>query len=97
LNRQAARSPQPLSEDTYAVLAAALRFAAESGGAFDPCVAPRLREWGYLPRVDEVGMRHGLPAGGGSPERTAKAWKAIELMPDHRVRFHHPLEVDLGG
>jgi thiamine biosynthesis lipoprotein len=48
LNRDAAVRPQQVDPHTYAVFQAALRIAALSGGAFNPCIAPRLEEWGLL-------------------------------------------------
>ena len=45
LNRDAAVGPQQVDPHTYAVFQAALRMAALSGGAFNPCIAPRLEEW----------------------------------------------------
>src|SRR5271154_375156 len=49
LNRDAVRHPQSVDPHTYAVFETALRIAELSDGAFDPCVAPRLEEWGLLP------------------------------------------------
>src|SRR3974390_1245596 len=49
LNRAAASQPQQVSVHTYAVLAAALRLARLSDGAFDPCIGAHLETWGYLP------------------------------------------------
>ena len=84
LNREAARYPQSVDPHTYAVLETALHIAAMSEGAFDPCIAPRLEEWGLLPR-------------GESPCDPAANWRDIELLPDQRVRYARPLRVDLGG
>jgi len=42
LNRDAAAGPQQVDSHTYAVFQAALQMAALSGGAFNPCIAPRL-------------------------------------------------------
>jgi FAD:protein FMN transferase len=84
LNRDAARSAQRVDPHTYAVFETALRIAALSEGAFDPCIAPRLEEWGLLPR-DE------------SRCDPAANWRAIELLPGERIRYARPVRVDLGG
>jgi FAD:protein FMN transferase len=42
LNRLAVEHPQPVDARTFRVLQAALEFARRSGGAFTPCVWPRL-------------------------------------------------------
>ncbi|SRR5579871_1328715 len=83
LNREAAQRPVAVSAPTRAVLEAALRLAAASAGAFDPCVAPALVRLGFLP--------------GAADARAAAGWRAIELLPGSRVRFHAPLALDLGG
>jgi thiamine biosynthesis lipoprotein len=44
LNRDAALRPQQVDAHTHAVFQAALRMAAISGGAFNPCIAPRLEQ-----------------------------------------------------
>lgn len=85
LNRLAARTPQPLHAHTLAVLRAALRLAAASEGAFDPCVAPLLERQGLLPvQRDADGD-------------TAGDWRDIELLDGNAVRFRRPLRIDLGG
>ena len=84
LNRHAVSAAQEVDSHTYAVFEAALRLAASSGGAFDPCIAPRLEEWGLLPpaeaAVDPVG-----------------SWRDIELLPGRRIRYARTVRVDLGG
>src|SRR5262245_26634007 len=50
LNREGHRRSVPLSRETFAVVARALRIAEVSGGAFDPTVGGRLASSGYLPR-----------------------------------------------
>ncbi len=84
LNRDAAVRPQQVDPHTYAVFQAALRMAALSGGAFNPCIAPRLEEWGLLPRLE-------------APADFANDWREIELLPGARVRYARPVRVDLGG
>ena len=84
LNREAARYPQTVDPHTYAVFETALRIAALSDGAFDPCVAPRLEAWGLLPHAQ-------------SPCDPAANWRAIELLPGERIRYASPVRADLSG
>ena len=85
INRLAALGPQPLHPHTRSVLAAALEFARLSDGAFDPCVAGTLTQWGLLP----------APADAPTLDDHA-SWRDIELDGEC-VRFHRRLWVDLGG
>ncbi len=84
LNRDAVRGAQQVDPYTYAVFAAALQMAASSSGAFDPCIAPRLEEWGLLPRAEV-------------PVDPAGNWRDVELLPGHRIRYARAVRVDLGG
>jgi FAD:protein FMN transferase len=84
LNRGAASVKQSVHRDTFSVLAAALRMAAASDGAFDPVVARRLEDWGYLPMCE-------------APADPAATWRDIELSDHQFVRFSRPLRLDLGG
>ena len=84
LNRQAAAVGQKVHSHTYRVLAAALRMAALSDGAFDPVVAPQLEKWGYLPACD-------------APVDPSATWRDVELSAGDCVRFLRPLRLDLGG
>lgn len=86
LHRDAHRVPVAVDARTYEVLEAALRFAAESHGCFDPTIAARLVDWEHLPR----------PLDAASPHPLAN-WRDIELLGDTRVRFRRPLWLDLGG
>jgi FAD:protein FMN transferase len=47
LNRRAGRGPMRAGDDLLAVLRAATRFRAETGGAFDVAVEPLMRAWGF--------------------------------------------------
>lgn len=53
VNREAAATPVPVSQDFYIVLKTALDFARLTGGAFDPTVGPLVKLWGFgkTPRV----------------------------------------------
>ncbi len=86
VNSSAHVAPVQVSPWTYAVLRTAQRLAAESGGAFDVTIAPRLAAWGYLPRV---------PANGRDEMRAT--WRDVELRPGRLVAFRRPLHMDLGG
>jgi FAD:protein FMN transferase len=84
LNRDAVHGARQVDAHTYRVLQAALRLARSSGGAFDPCVAPKLESWGYLPRA-------------AGRVDAAASWRDVELAADGKVRFLRPLRLDLGG
>jgi FAD:protein FMN transferase len=54
LNRRAGRASLTADADLSTVLAAALRFQAVSGGAFNPAIEPLMRAWGFhRPRSTE--------------------------------------------
>jgi thiamine biosynthesis lipoprotein len=111
LNREAAARPVAVSRELFLVLRRADRLAAESGGAFDPTIAPVLARWGFLPRrlhpnSDRAGSP--LPAARNSngahgvarPTRAGKQfgdWRDVRLLPGRKVRFLQPLALDLGG
>ncbi|MEP6883844.1 MAG: FAD:protein FMN transferase [Gammaproteobacteria bacterium] len=84
LNREAVRGAQQVHPDTYAVFEAALRAATSSAGAFDPCIAPLLEEWGLLPRIQ-------------STVNPVGDWRDIELLSGRRIRYARPVRADLGG
>ena len=88
LNRNAACTEQRVDAATYAVIESALRIAALSEGAFDPCVGERLERWGYLP---------GSAATADSRREFAGRWPDVQLLGQCRVRFARPLLLDLGG
>jgi thiamine biosynthesis lipoprotein len=85
LNREAATRAVRVSPWTAEVLQLALRVAAESGGVFDPTVAPRLCALGFLPATP------------GAPRADRRAtWRDVQADGD-RVRFRRALRLDLGG
>ena len=86
LNCKAERAPVQVSRWTFTVLKTAVTLSAQSEGAFDVTIAPRLASWGYLPRAARV-------LGG---ERLA-TWRDIELIGVCLVRYRRPLHIDLGG
>jgi FAD:protein FMN transferase len=89
LNREACERPVGVHPWTFEVIAAAVELHRCSAGAFDIAVAPALQHLDLLPRAPtDREARHG----------TSATTEAIELLPDHRVRFHYPaLRIDLGG
>ncbi|HYU79989.1 MAG TPA: FAD:protein FMN transferase, partial [Vicinamibacterales bacterium] len=71
INRDAAQRPVRLSPELFDLLAACLKYSAESDGAFDITVGPLMKVWGFmkgeglLPRraevtdaLERVGYRH---------------------------------------
>jgi len=84
LNRYGARRAVQVGAQTYEVLLAARALSELSAGAFDPCVAAPLQDWGLLPRRERKTRGHAN-------------WRQIELLGDRRVRFSQPVCVDLGG
>src|SRR5258708_29054465 len=83
MNREAVRRRVTGSAATYAVMRSAFALARASGGAFDPCVAPALVRFGFLP--------------GQADARPAHGWQPLELGGHSTVRFARPLTLDLGG
>ena len=86
LNRDAARAPVAVAAETYEVIRCGQEMSEASQGVFDMTVAPRLVDWGYLPR----------PAGAVEPDPHA-SWRDVTLLPDLRVCFARPLWLDFGG
>jgi len=85
LNRTAHLGSVPVHSWTYSVLRTAQRLAAASDGAFDVTIASKLTAWGYLPRSKALRRSRGA------------TWRDIVLLPDRRVAFRRPLQIDLGG
>lgn len=86
LNREARRRVVTVDPHTWGVLAHARAISEASKGVFDVTIAPRLVEWGYLPR--HATWRCAAVPGG---------YRRIELQPDGGVRFLEPALIDLGG
>lgn len=86
LNQCAHIAPLRVHPWTWEVIRCSVELSRETEGAFDITVAPQLVKWGYLPRHRSF-----------TALAEAGAWEQIELMPDSRVRFHQPLQIDLGG
>jgi FAD:protein FMN transferase len=86
LNREGYRRAIRVDPQTWEVLVWARAISHASDGAFDVTVAPRLVDWGYLPRRAETQCT--VVQGG---------YRRIELLPDCGVRFLEPVLIDLGG
>lgn len=84
LNREASKVPVQVDQKTWRVLSVAQQFAEASEGCFDVSIAGVLASSGLLSAASEI------PIPGA-------CWRDIELLPEHHVRFHRPLWIDLGG
>jgi thiamine biosynthesis lipoprotein len=84
-----------LSDDLALVLAAAGRFSAWSGGAFDVTVAPLVEEWGFGVR----GVRRVPSAAKIAEGRRRVDWRALTVDAGQRqaVKALAGLQADLGG
>ncbi len=86
LHRVPVGSAVQVDPHTWNVVQAALLFAAESRGCFDPTIAAQLVAWNFLPR----------PLDNREPDPAA-SWRDIELLPDSQVCLRRALWIDLGG
>lgn len=85
LNACAHTHPLPVHPWTREAIEKALDLSRGSGGIFDLTVVPSRQRTGFLPPSGEA----------GKGERGS--WRDIELLDDGRVRFHRPLQIDLGS
>lgn len=96
VNRSRETSPQPLSRETFTVLAEAQRISRMTGGAFDITVGPLVNAWGFGPaphpaspptaaEIEQLKLRSG--------------WAKIELFPrDSTILKQEPaLYLDLSA
>jgi FAD:protein FMN transferase len=93
LNRDAASGEVAVDPWTWQVLDMAVALYRRSAGVFDVATAPALQRIGLLPRtqIARIDLR-------SSPRKRGPRDGAIELLPDHRVRFQHAsVAIDLGG
>jgi thiamine biosynthesis lipoprotein len=94
LNAGAAGAPFHASRDLLAAVRAALRWARQTGGAFDPTVEPLVRN---------LGLRKGAvaPPGGGVPVDVSRliGWQQVTIDEGSgEIRFSRPgIGVDFGG
>jgi thiamine biosynthesis lipoprotein len=96
LNRDAAAGWVRCSPDLFAAVDAALRFAGETGGAFDPTVEPLVRRLGIR---DPEGLPPGASPSPGAPEAGPVGWRHVRLDRAARAaRFDDAgVGIDLGG
>ncbi len=86
LNRCAHIAPLRVHPWTWQVIESALKLSADTEGAFDITVAPKLVKWGYLPRHNSFNTLS-----------EAARWADVELLDRSRIGFRTPLQIDLGG
>ncbi|TQF29279.1 FAD:protein FMN transferase [Bradyrhizobium sp. UNPA324] len=88
LNREAGLHPLAVHAWTFEVLDTAIELHRRSSGLFDVTIAPALQTLGLLPRLKDRPV----------PAPIAASADAIELLPDHKVRFRSTdVMIDLGG
>jgi thiamine biosynthesis lipoprotein len=94
LNREAAHGPVAVEPELFGFIAEALRYARESGGAFDITVGPLMKAWGFFRSGGRVPGEAEL-----AEVRTRVGYRHVILDPRAKtVRFGRPgLELDLGG
>ena len=89
LNREAASRPVRVDPWTFAVIEAATDLHRRSRGLFDVNIATALQDLGLLPRCEPSFC---------APSEGSVTGEAVEILPDHRIRFRHPgVRIDLGG
>ncbi|HEY9900788.1 MAG TPA: FAD:protein FMN transferase [Pantanalinema sp.] len=93
VNRGAARGWVGVSAETLALLRRSLSYAEQSGGAFDPTVAPLVRAWGFKY------LDYRMPDEAAIARARAKVgYRGVRLDPRRGVRFERPgMELDLGA
>ncbi|HQR70519.1 MAG TPA: FAD:protein FMN transferase [Burkholderiaceae bacterium] len=94
-NAAPAGVPVPLSEDLFAVIAAAQEISRWSDGAFDATVAPMVESWGF-----GVHKHRSVPETGEiAAERAHVGWQALKLDAARRtaVKTRPRLRLDLNG
>lgn len=94
-NRRKSTRPFPISPETHKVVRSALRFAKETGGAFDPTVGPLVDLWGFGPAPS----RGVPPAASIQSARSLVGWSRVKLLSDPpRLRKLIPgLRLDLSA
>jgi thiamine biosynthesis lipoprotein len=97
-NRAPTGAPFALSEELYAVLAAAQAVSRISGGAFDVTVAPLVDAWGFGPRPARS-TRSVPPPARVHAQRRAVDYRALRLDAASRsaTKLREGLRADLGG
>jgi thiamine biosynthesis lipoprotein len=94
LNREAARHAVAVDAELFDLIAEAMRYNRESGGAFDITVGPLMKVWGFfrgegrMPSDDELATARGHVG----------AARVVLNAADKTIRFDRPgVELDLGG
>ncbi|KRA14655.1 FAD:protein FMN transferase [Lysobacter sp. Root604] len=81
-NRAEAGTVQPLPDGFHAVLDAALKLAADSGGAYDPTIGPLVNLWGFGPD----GGRESAPSDAEIAQAQARVgWQRVGFDPHART------------
>ena len=94
VEREAWRSPTPVSEDLASVLGRAIELARQSDGAFDPTLGRVTR----LVRAEGWGQQRPQPSGLRDAWKLT-GWRHVEVNPVSRTVFlrRRGLQIDLGG
>jgi thiamine biosynthesis lipoprotein len=109
LNRDASSGPVIVEPELFDFIDLSLRYARESGGAFDITVGPLMKAWGFFRRSAIAGATAG--AGDGEVDGRIPPWPELTALrrrvgyqhvrlnrDDHTIRFDRPgIELDLGG
>lgn len=85
-------TPRVVSPDLAAALRAAIAIAEESGGAFDPSIAPLTALWRRARRDGVSPDPHEIAAA-----RARVGWRRVRIEPDGRVALEPGTALDLGG
>ena len=88
INQNALNDWIELSPSMFKVLSKINQLNKDTDGSFDPSIAPVLLNSGSLPRHQSCNH--------DAPSADVGVWSNVELG-DHRVRFHSPVVLDLGG
>jgi thiamine biosynthesis lipoprotein len=94
VNREAARGPVPIDRELFDFISLALKYAAESDGAFDVTVGPLMKAWGFFRGEGRFPTDAEL-----TKARSATGLKHVTLNArDRTIRFDREgVEIDLGG
>lgn len=106
INREASQRAVPLDDESWEILATCHVVWRDSGGAFDPTIAPLMHRWGLRGSVAGTSPLRGDPSLASLPSLDASnvanlTWgmRHIPLDPSARsIRFLHPgISLDLGS
>jgi FAD:protein FMN transferase len=94
VNREAARHPVAVEAELFDFIAAAMRYGAESNGAFDVTVGPLMKAWGFFGGEGRLPSDSALAAA-----RRLVGASHVAMDPAARtIAFDRPgVEIDLGG